>query len=83
MERAQPTNTEKNSIQHPYEHHSRSKVAGSFQYRYHQLTSPIALYATTTEVVADLNGLGVGGLTLDDGWYHLVNVHFKVRGSDA
>lgn len=55
-------------------------VAGSFLYRYHELTSPIELYASTTSLVAELAGLGVGGLTLDDEYYHLMNIKFKVSG---
>jgi len=55
-------------------------VAGSFLYRYHELASPIDLYASTTSLVAELAGLGVGGLTLDDEYYHLMNIKFKVSG---
>merc|ERR550537_466760 len=33
-----------------------------------------------TSLVAELAGLGVGGLTLDDEYYHLMNVKFKVAG---
>jgi len=54
-------------------------IAGSFLYRYHKVQSPVELYATMTSLVADLNGLGVGGLTLDGGYYNLMNVHFKVE----
>jgi carbonic anhydrase len=54
-------------------------VAGSFLFRYHKVASPVEMYATLTSFVVELNGLGVGGLTLDGGYYNLMNVKFKVQ----
>lgn len=54
-------------------------VAGNFLYRYHKVQSPVEMYATTTSLVVELNGQGVGGLTLDGGYYNLMNIHFKVE----